>query len=50
MLLLFCDIALWEVEIPELQEDTKLVWVSEGEEEYFDCTHGCVVMERTKGI
>jgi hypothetical protein len=41
MLLLFCDVALWEVEVPKLQEDAKLVWVSEGEGEYFDGTHGC---------
>jgi hypothetical protein len=41
VLLLFGDVALWEVEVPELQEDAKLVWVSEGEGEYFDCTHGC---------
>jgi len=49
MLLLFCDVALWEVEIPELQEDTKLVWVSEGEGEYFDCTHGCGGDGRNEG-
>jgi hypothetical protein len=50
MLLLFCDVAFWKVEIPELQEDTKLVWVSESEGEYFDCTHGCGEMEGTKGV
>jgi hypothetical protein len=41
VLLLFGDVAFWEVEVPELQEDAKVVWVSEGEGEYFDCTHGC---------
>lgn len=31
--LLFCDIALWFIIVPELQEDAKLIWVSEGEGE-----------------
>ena len=37
-----CDIAFWFIVVPELQENAKLVWVSEGEGEYFECAHGWI--------
>ena len=40
MFLFACDVAFWFIVVPELQEDAKLVWVSEGEGEYFECAHG----------
>ncbi len=49
MLLLFGDVALWQVEIPELQEDAKLIWMSEGKGDYFDCAHGWSVDGRNEG-
>jgi hypothetical protein len=45
VLLFACDVAFWLIVVPELQEDAKLVWVGEGEGEYFECAHGWSGME-----
>jgi hypothetical protein len=40
MFLFACDVAFWFIVVPELQEDAKLVWVSEGEGDNFERAHG----------